>query len=153
MNCIKEFYGFDYRPDWHGDLDSLCKPAAQNYFSSDSRGAFWTLTNPDGSIAGCGGLYALTWKPQLAVLLESRYPDPAKVASVARVYVAKDQRGKGLGKRLNGIIESAAPKLGYDTLYLHANSDAADTLAFWNSCGYSAFGTLDFSTHLDKKIG
>lgn len=69
---------------------------------------------------------------------------------VARVHVRRERRGSGDGTRLHAALESRARELGYATLYLHASSDAAATIAFWHSRGYRRFGTLDFSTHFDR---
>jgi len=40
LAVIKEFYGFDYNPDWHADLDGLLLSSEQNRYSRLNRGAF-----------------------------------------------------------------------------------------------------------------
>lgn len=152
LDVIKEFYGFDYRADWHADLDALTGAPAASCYAEQNRGAFWLLTDVDGTIVATAGLYPLSYKAELAKSLAERYPQLDRVASTARVYVRKDWRGRGLGRYLNELVEAAAPALGYDTLYLHASSDADATLKFWQANGYTPFGTIGFSTHFDKKI-
>lgn len=152
LAVIKEFYGFDYRPDWHADLDALCGPAAASCYAAQNRGAFWLLNDAGGDIVATAGLYRLAYKAELAKSLATRYPQLEKVASTARVYVRKDWRGRGLGRYLNQLVEKAAPEMDYDTLYLHASSDADATLKFWQASGYTPFGTIGFSTHFDKRL-
>jgi GNAT superfamily N-acetyltransferase len=152
LSVIKEFYGFDYRPDWHVDLDSLTKPAPQSHFSAVNRGAFWTLTTPDGAIVATTGLGRLAWRPNVLEALPGRYPDVDKVATLMRCYVRKDLRGQGIGARLNALCEAEAHRLGYTTMYLHASADAPATIAFWTARGYAPIGAFGFSTHFDKSL-
>jgi GNAT superfamily N-acetyltransferase len=153
LGVIKEFYGFDYRPDWHGDLDSLEKPASQNHFSSFNNGAFWTVIGADGRIAATTGIKRLTWHPNVLEALPGRYPQPEKVATLMRAYVRKDLRGGGIGRMLNTLCEDEARRSGYATMYLHASSDTAATITFWTRNGYTPIGTFGFSTHFDKPLG
>jgi GNAT superfamily N-acetyltransferase len=152
LGVIKEFYGFDYRPDWHGDLDSLKKPAAQCHFSAANRGAFWTLTDAGGNIVATTGIKTLSWHPNVLESLPGRYPRPDTVATLMRAYVRKDLRGSGIGRYLNTLCEGEARRLGYTTLYLHASSDTPATIAFWTKRGYAPIGAFGFSTHFDKPL-
>lgn len=92
LDAIKEFYDFDYRPDWHADLDSLLLPAPQNHYSASNRGAF---CDADGSLVATAGIRRLGWKPQLVTAFAERCPEPEAVSSLWRVYVRADQRGCG----------------------------------------------------------
>lgn len=152
LAVIREFYGFDYRADWHADLDALAAGGDASPYAPHRGGIFALLRDPAGDLIGTAGLHRLGWKPALTARLAHRYPEPDAVGMVARVYVRRDRRGGGEGSQLLAAIESAAPALGYATLYLHASSDAAATMAFWRRRGYRDFGTLDFSTHFDKSI-
>ena len=152
LGVIKEFYGFDYRPDWHGDLDSLEKPTDLNHFSAANRGAFWTLSDADGNIAATTGIKRLSWHPNVLESLPGRYPAPEKVATLMRAYVRKDLRGSGIGRYLTTLCENEARHFGYATLYLHASSDTPATIAFWTARGYQPIGTFGFSTHFDKPL-
>jgi len=152
LQVIKEFYGYDYNAEWHADLDSLLLPTSQNHYSSVERGAFWVLTEPDGTIVATVGIRALHWKPQFVAAFAERYPNPGKVASLWREYVRKDRRRTGLGKWLTRLAEEAAGKFGYQTMYLHATSDATDTVAFWKAMGYRIIGEDSSTTHFDKTI-
>lgn len=152
LSTIKEFYNFDYRKDWHEDLDSLCLAGAGNHYAPVNRGAFWYLTGSDGEIVATAGVRHLEWKPAILEAFKERYPDPRRIASLWRLYVRKDLRGAGIGRKLNALAEAEAVKLGYDTMYLHASSDAAATISFWKAMGYEDIGEYEFSTHFDKRL-
>jgi GNAT superfamily N-acetyltransferase len=153
LDTIKEFYGFGYRPDWHADLDALLRPAAESHYSRQNRGAFWTLRDADGSLVATAGIRHLGWKPNIVALFPGRYERGEEIASLWRLYVRKDRRRHGLGRWFAAVCEREAERLGYGTMYLHANADAQATIAFWESIGYRKLGTWDESTHFDKPIG
>lgn len=152
LDTIKEFYGFDYNPDWHVDIDSLLRPEAETHYAAPNRGAFWTLSDTAGDIVATVGVRGLWYKPAIVEAFRDRYTDPGKVGSLWRLYVRKDLRGQGLGKKLNRLVEEEAVKLGYSSMYLHASSDAAAAIGFWKSVGYEDLGEYEFSTHFDKKL-
>lgn len=90
LSVIKEFYSFDYRPDWHADLDSLLRPAAESQYSAINRGAFWIVTDPEnGDIVATAAIKGMGWKPALCEALADRYPQIQQIGSVWRVYVKK----------------------------------------------------------------
>lgn len=152
LDVIKEFYGFDYRPDWHGDLDSLLLPPAGNHFSSLHRGAFWIVENRNGEIVATTGIRHLGWKPNCAMLFSDLYGDGTGIASLWRQYVRKDMRGRGLGKKLAALCENEALSRGYERMYLHASSHASATVGFWKSRGYVAIADDGETIHFDKPL-
>lgn len=153
LDTIKEFYGFDYRRDWHIDLDSLLLPPADNHYSRHHAGAFWTLRDRSDEIVGTIGIRHLAWKPNIVAMFPGRYARGEEIASLWRLYVRRDHRGRGLGRWLTALCEGEAKRLGYATMYLHASSDALATLAFWKAVGYAFVGDCETSTHFDKSIG
>lgn len=152
LDLIKEVYGTDYRPDWHADLDSLAGDEQLSWFSPHRGGAFWTIRTDNLGIVASAGLYRLDWKPSLLASLPGRYQNPTAVAQLVRVYIREDFRGRGLGRRLAAFAESEARRLGYSTLYLHADSGTPATIAFWLASGFSRFASGDGTTHFDKPI-
>lgn len=152
LDTIKEVYGTEYRSDWHADLDSLLHPPAQSWFSGENRGAFWTLHSPDGKIVASAGLYRLMWKPNLVALFADRYPSPADVTQLVRVYVRKDLRGSGIGQWLTTLAQTEAQRQEFKTLYLHASTDTAATIAFWRAQGFCEFAAAEGTTHFDKTL-
>lgn len=95
LTTTGEFYGTEYRPDWYADLDPLLSAPEQCWFSPENRGAFWSLSAPDGDIVATAGLYRLSWKPNLVAAFADRYPLPEEVTHLVRVYVRRDLRGRG----------------------------------------------------------
>ena len=152
LETIKEFYGFEHRPDWHADLDALLLPAAQNHYSRRHRGAFWTLRDESGELVATAGIRHLGWKPNILAMFPDRYPRGEDIASLWRLYVRKDQRRHGLGRRMTALSEAEAVRFGYRTMYLHASSDALATIAFWRSMGYRWIATHEMSAHFDKPL-
>jgi GNAT superfamily N-acetyltransferase len=152
LDTIREVYGTEYRPDWHADLDSLLVASEHSWFSRENRGAFWSLHSPAGEIVATAGLYRLAWKPNLTAAFADRYPSADDVAQLVRVYVRKDQRGRGIGQWLSALAEAQARRLGFPTLYLHANTDTEATIAFWRGQGFSEFAAADGTTHFDKVL-
>lgn len=152
LDTIREVYGTEYRLDWHADLDSLLRPPAQCWFSGENRGAFWSLHSPDGEIVASAGFYGLMWKPNLVAAFADRYPSPAGVTQLVRVYVRKDLRGRGIGQWLTTLAQTEAQRPGFETLYLHANTDTAATIAFWRAQGFCEFAAAEGSTHFDKAL-
>jgi GNAT superfamily N-acetyltransferase len=152
LDTIMEFYGVGYRADWHADLDSLLLPAGQNHYSALNRGGFWLLREAGGRVVGSAGVRHLAWKPNIAEMFPGRYEQATAIASLWRVYVRSNMRGCGVGRWLVGLSEDEAARAGYRTMYLHATSDAAATVAFWRSVGYAEVGTCATSTHFEKPL-
>lgn len=152
LAVIKEFYGFDYRVDWHADLDTLAEGGAQSWYGTANRGAFWTLREPGGAIVAAVGLYRLGLKPRLVEAFADRYARPDTVAQLVRLYVRKDHRGRHIGRWLDDLVASQARSLGYETLYLHASADTATTLAFWRGRGYGEIASFGDSVHFDRTL-
>jgi ribosomal protein S18 acetylase RimI-like enzyme len=153
LATIREAFGYDYRPDWHADLDELVEP--MHGYHPDRRGAF-LVARWDGEIAGCGGLRSLITSPPLAERFVSRYGDAPNVGSIWRVYVSPEHRSRGLGSRLVSELELRASHHGYDRLYLHTSARTPRSLAFWQHQGYEPFshdaGSFDSTVHLDKDV-
>lgn len=152
LTVIEEVYGFAYRPDWHADLDSLLRVGGDNQYAAVNRGAFWVAHTEDGALAATIGIKHLDWQPALLAALASRYPDPASVATLTRAYVRQDLRGQGMGRWLTALCEDMATSLGYRTVYLHTNADAAAATRFWTREGWREFGNFGFSTHFEKHL-
>lgn len=152
LAVIKEAYGFDYRADWHADLDSLCLPSLANHYAAENRGGFWAARDNTGALVATIGVKRLDWQPALSARLAPRYPRAGEIGAVSRAYVRADLRGQGLGARLTALCVEAARAMGYRTLYLHTNSDAEAAQRFWRSQGWLAFDTFGISTHFERHL-
>lgn len=105
-----------------------------------------------GTIVGSTAVRHLAWKPNIPAMFPGRYERADEIASLWRVYVRRDMRGCGIGTWLARLSEDEAARAGYRTMYLHASSDAAATLAFWRAVGYVEVGTCTTSTHFEKPL-
>lgn len=152
LDVIKAFYGFDYRQDWHADLDSLVADDEACWFSAANRGVFWVLRDDWDRIVATAALYTLDRKPGLAKAFANRYPDAGEIPQLVRVYVAAERRGQGIGGWLSDLAEAEAVRLGFRTLYLHASAETPATLAFWRSRGFAEFANGDGTAHFDKRL-
>ncbi|WJR67084.1 GNAT family N-acetyltransferase [Neorhizobium sp. CSC1952] len=140
LKIIKDFYNIDYTPAWHADLDSLITSSRTNWYSSLNRGAFWLCQNEAGDILGTCGIYNMYWKPDTLYRLMPYYPDSTAVCQLSRMYIREDMRGRGIGRKLEAEAISEAVRLNYRDIYLHADAEARDTLAFWDARQYVRIG-------------
>jgi GNAT superfamily N-acetyltransferase len=154
LRIIKAFYGIDYTPDWHADLDTLLEVGTKNWFSNERGGGFLFAQDEGGAIVAAGGVYGLINKPSTAGRLRERYGDATHVCQIVRVYLDPMVRRKGLGTSLVQRLETMARDFGYATSYLHADAQTPDTLSFWNSQGYRAFGRFSYPspTGIDTSV-
>ena len=152
LGVIEEAFGHSYRPEWHADLDRL--GGADDEYHPSRRGAF-LVARHDGEVVGCGGLRALSTRSDLSDRFAHRYPVPASIGSIWRVYVRPDQRSSGIGKWLVDELERVARELAYAELYLHTSANSPRSIAFWERQGYTAFqrdASADPTVHLDKLL-
>lgn len=144
LEMIRDTYAIDYNPVWHADLDSLVKPADDNWYSAANRGAFCVVHDAQNRLIATGGLHGFSLKPATANRLGHRYPNHAEVCQLVRVYLRPQLRGQGLGTRIVALLEQRATQLGYITSYLHADAEANATLNFWQRCHYREFGRFSY---------
>lgn len=153
LDTIAEAFGHGYRADWHQDLDDLCG-TVHDY--QPDRGGTFLVARRGQLIVGCAGLRAMAARPGLLQRFAHRYPEPDRVGSVWRVYVAPTMRSRGLGQWLVEQLERSAIEHGYRTLYLHTAADSPRSLAFWRSHGYTEFDTGaaddEGAVHLEKAL-
>ncbi|KAI94738.1 hypothetical protein T281_09320 [Rhodomicrobium udaipurense JA643] len=112
---INEVYGYSYRPDWHGDLDTL--PEQDSPYFPEQRGAFFVLLNAEDDIIGTAGLRALSSRPDIVALTKGRFPNPDSAASHWRMYVDSRYRRMGVGRVLIDLRREAGTEMGYDSIY------------------------------------
>jgi GNAT superfamily N-acetyltransferase len=144
LQMIRDTYAIDYHPQWHADLDSLIKPAQENWYNAANRGAFCVVYDAGGEMVATGGLHGFSLKPGTAKRLGERYQDHAEICQLVRVYLRPELRGQGLGTRIVTLLEDRAAQLNYRTSYLHADALADATLRFWQRCNYREFGRFSY---------
>ena len=151
LRIIKLTYGYDYRPDWHDDLDSLREGEASHY-APGNRGAFFAVRDAKGNVVGTAGMRGLSYRPIIAALFTRRYPDIERVAFNGRVYVDPAWRKHGLGRLLIGVRENAARSMGYATLYHHCDAKAERLRQYWIGQGFRLVAEGDAVAHYDKAL-
>ncbi|MDR6100576.1 GNAT superfamily N-acetyltransferase [Agrobacterium larrymoorei] len=140
LKIIKDFYNIDHTPEWHADLDSLVTTSNTNWYSSLNKGAFWICQNERAEIIGSCGIYSMRWKPATLRRLSKYYSDGSGVCQLSRMYVREDLRGCGIGSSIEKEASLEAIQLQYNQIYLHADSRATDTLAYWTARKYLQIG-------------
>ena len=83
----------------------------------------------DGHPVGCGALRRIN-DPELTRELGAR------VGELKRMYVARDLRGKGIGRALLDRLESEARLLGLDRLVLETGIRSPQALALYRAAGF-----------------
>jgi GNAT superfamily N-acetyltransferase len=117
-----------YQARWHRDLDDL----AAAYLDPPGRTLF--VARVDGLVVGTAAVKpcALATPPNPAWLVR-RYNDPA-VCELARVWIHRDGRRRGVGRRLvQEAVRWATGPGGYRTVYLHTDASAPGAEPFWRS--------------------
>ncbi|MDQ6769894.1 MAG: GNAT family N-acetyltransferase [Gemmatimonadota bacterium] len=85
----------------------------------------------NGRPVGCGALRCL----REAALMRELGP---RVGELKRMYVARDMRGKGIGRALLDRLESEARLLGLDRLVLETGTRSAEAIALYRRAGFTS---------------
>ena len=106
--------GFDigtgFEPD---ELDPMTAPAGE-----------FVIAVAHGDVVGCGGLRPL--------------PDGS--AEIKRMWVSREVRGLGLGRRLLEPLEGAAAERGYAVVVLDTNGTLDEAISMYRRAGYEEVG-------------
>jgi [ribosomal protein S18]-alanine N-acetyltransferase len=57
-------------------------------------------------------------------------------AELARIVIAPDDRGRGLGRKLTGLLTTQARKLGFDEVWLRVRPDNAAAISAYLGAGF-----------------
>lgn len=116
--CLSRYYeeiaerfdaGFDPQKSLAPTLDDFAPPA----------GTFIVI-RLDGTLVGCGGFKRET----------------AGTAYIKRMWVSRDARGLGLGRRLLAELEDRARSLGYRKICLETEKSLKEAQQLYRSSGY-----------------
>lgn len=151
LDAIKDAYGYDYRPDWHWDLDSLFTPAHSPYFC-EQNGAFYMLQAEDRAFIGTAAIRCLSSSPNIVERYGARYPAPKSVAYLCRVYVHRQHRKQGLGDALTRLCRQTAHRRDYQAIYFHCDRKARRLRIYWESLGFTCFAEDDMSAHYEASL-
>jgi GNAT superfamily N-acetyltransferase len=151
LSVIKEVYDYHYQKEWAYDLDYLFK--TNDFYTDDKKGLF-VIALINDEIVATAAIRSLNSAPDISEKLKDRFINTKEVAIINRVYVKKEYRGQGVGKKIYDFLENEALFYNYSILYLNA-SKKTDALSFWKKNGYQDFLTepdIYQTTHLEKYL-
>ena len=118
-------------------FDEYDAPKKCTVYSDPATDALYTLfkrdqavlwvAEVDGKIAGCCGIYPT----------EGLDKD---CAELAKFYLAKEVRGKGIGKKLFGQCFQSAQQMGYKKLYLESMPQFSKAVSMYEKYGFRMLG-------------
>jgi putative acetyltransferase len=97
-------------------------------------GAFEVLEEPGGRIVGCVGLFAI---------------DRA-TCELRKMYLAREMRGRGLGRRLLETALAKARDLGFRRVTLETASVLVEAIALYKTYGFVRYAPAHLSTRCNE---
>lgn len=122
-------YGLKHDPD---TTDADLKDIEQSYLARG--GAFRVLEPEGGAIIGAYGLY----------------PMGERSCELRKMYLRKDYRGQGLGRRLLDDALAEARKLGFKSVVLETASVLKEAIALYESYGFVPYQADHLSARCDQ---
>ncbi len=127
--AVLEEYGLEPDPDsTDADLDDI----EQSYFASG--GAFYVLEAADDSIIGAYGLYRVA----------------SDTCELRKMYLRRDQRGRGYGKHLLDDALARAKELGFARVTLETASVLKEAIALYERYGFVPYQGDHLSPRCDQ---
>ena len=123
--------------EYHLTPDPACTDAdlrdiEQSYFQRG--GFFYVLEENDGTIIGSYGLY----------------PMEPGTCELRKMYLHRDYRGKGLGKRLLEHALAEARRLGFKTITLETASVLTEAIRLYERYGFQPYRPTHLSRRCDQ---
>jgi ribosomal protein S18 acetylase RimI-like enzyme len=129
---FEEDYGYGYLPAYHADTDDL-----QGCYVEHPRHALFVAVDAaTGEVIGTAGIRAGTHRaPPHPQWLADAY-DPHRTAQLVRVFVAREQRRRGIGRALVAAAQRFVAAEGtYATICLHTEARVPGVEEFWRAVG------------------
>jgi len=159
--------------EYHLTPDPACTDAdlrdiKQSYFHRG--GVFYVLEEKDGTIIGSYGLYPIAdcglqiadsnrgaSAPHSAPVLGCFQPVPGpqgdaipSTCELRKMYLRRDHRGKGLGKRLLEHALTEARRLGFKTITLETASVLKEAVRLYEASGFKPYTPAHLSHRCDQ---
>lgn len=130
LRVVRDDLRLEYRPEWHWDLDDM----QSVYVDHPRQALFVARDDASGEIVGTTAVVNVgPNSPPHPDWLAQRYSG-SNVAQLLRVYIARDQRRRGIAAHLvDRAREFIAADAGYDTIYLHTDTSVPGAEAFWRA--------------------
>jgi len=122
---------YGLKPD-PGATDADLNDIEQAYFASG--GAFYVLEGQHGPIIGAYGLYRID----------------ERTCELRKMYLRREYRGKGLGKRLLEDALVHARRLGFTNVVLETASVLEEAIALYQSYGFVPYDPGHLSARCDQ---
>lgn len=134
IEVIARDYGYDYRCQWHDDVDDL----AGFYLAHPRQTLLVAVDDMSGQILGTAGVRVLrATAPPHPPEIVARY-DRERTAELTRVFVRTDARRRGIGRAL---VEAARRWVAEDGGYALIQFHSRTAVEFWRAL--PATETLD----------
>lgn len=129
MSTVLQEYGLTHEPcGTDKDLADL------DYHYKGRGGRFDVLENEAGEIVGCVGLY----------------PVDTHCIELRKMYLRKDSRGKGLGKKLLDHAVKSAKEMGYKRLTLETAGVLKEAIKLYTKYGFQPFVAQHLARRCDQ---
>jgi GNAT superfamily N-acetyltransferase len=121
---LRERFAEPYEPELHPE------PPRAAFLAPDGR---FLVARLEGRPVACGGVTRLS----------------AADALITRMWVAREARGRGIGRRLLHELEAAAAELGFRRIRLDTNRALVEARALYLEEGYREIGAFNDSPYAD----
>jgi len=128
---FKVLLEFGLQPDPES-TDADLNDIETNYHQNN--GVFHVIENPDGEIIGTGGITR----------------DSPTSCELRKMYLAKSNRGLGLGKKMLQQLLFDAKKLGYKQVTLETVSVLENAIALYQGAGFIPFSPDHLAARCDQ---
>lgn len=114
-------------------------------------GVFYVLEEQDGSIIGSYGLYPIAdCGLQIADSSRKASVQSAVTCELRKMYLHRDHRGKGLGRRLLEHALAEARRLGFRTVTLETASILKEAVRLYERYGFTPYTPAHLSCRCDQ---
>ena len=136
---------YGLKPD-PASTDADLKDIEQSYLSRG--GVFYVLETKDGSIIGSYGLYPIA---DCGLRIADLNADAQPAAcELRKMYLHRDYRGQGLGKRLLEHALAEARRLGFKTVTLETASVLKEAIRLYERYGFKPYTPTHLSCRCDQ---
>jgi putative acetyltransferase len=143
---------FPVLAEYHLKPDPACTDAdlqdiEQSYFRRG--GVFYILEEKDGSTIGSYGLYPIADSDPRTAKSQDTAAQSA-TCELRKMYLRRDYRGKGLGRRLLEHALAEACRLGFGTMTLETASVLKEAIRLYESYGFQPYRPAHLSCRCDQ---
>lgn len=145
LRILDEDFGYGWRSDWYWDIAD--RDAMSATYLSQARQALFVALGDAGAVLGTTAVRRDGPRtPPNPSWLAARYAGP-EAGHLMRMWVAREQRRRGIARALVGCACAWAAAAGYEVLYLQTDARSPGAEAFWRAS--PAVEVLDARGHND----